>query len=331
MSVYFVLRSHYEGPAGKYVRRFDDASVLDWFRAHWGDGSGRAAAGTHVYGFDSLFEAIGEYNIPPPASSAALGAQLDEHLYVEGELLYTPHAVQVLTDDDELELAYYVFDDAYLEHNPSKAAFLLHEGVDLPPSHHETGGTVAARTEAIAPAGGDPGTVYAAFLAYYDSSNLTDLEGAYRVDGVRLPGLGAHLAAVEALESWPFELRLLRARLGAPDASLEAALGACARFPVAAVMNSIPTAELGVGDLRAAADGINAIEVDPRFARSGHDPAKSIVRAERHVAQLCLHTDRWGERDLYHRWILFDDLWAGAHPDLAAAILAYARQWDVLS
>ena len=37
------------------------------------------------------------------------------------------------------------------------------------------------------------------------------------------------------------------------------------------------------------------------------------------------------DRDLYHRWIFFDDLWAAAHPELAKAILTYAGRWDVLS
>ena len=78
-------------------------------------------------------------------------------------------------------------------------------------------------------------------------------------------------------------------------------------------------------------DVIQAPRTDSRLARSAHDPSKSLVQAERHVAQLCLHTDRWDDRDLYHRWILFDDLWAGAHAELAEAILQFATRWDVLS
>jgi hypothetical protein len=46
---------------------------------------------------------------------------------------------------------------------------------------------------------------------------------------------------------------------------------------------------------------------------------------------LCLHTDRWDKRDLFHQWFLFDDLWAAAHPALADGVLKFARRWDVLS
>ena len=68
MAVYFALRSHYEGPASKYLCRYEDATVLDWFRNHWTAPSegkdawavAREVMGTRVYGFASLFKAIGE-------------------------------------------------------------------------------------------------------------------------------------------------------------------------------------------------------------------------------------------------------------------------------
>ena len=46
--------------------------------------------------------------LPPPTSDRQLKSYLEEHLYVEGGMRYTPHALQVLTDNDEIELAYYV-------------------------------------------------------------------------------------------------------------------------------------------------------------------------------------------------------------------------------
>jgi hypothetical protein len=33
--VSFIYRSVYEGPSGKLVRHFPDATVLDWFRRVW--------------------------------------------------------------------------------------------------------------------------------------------------------------------------------------------------------------------------------------------------------------------------------------------------------
>ena len=98
MPVYFVYRSHYEGPTGKFVRRFDDPSVLAWFQNRWRGvtepGESRAYAegviGCNVYGFSSLFDAIAEYGLAPPATARELAAILDEHLYVEGEVRCQP-------------------------------------------------------------------------------------------------------------------------------------------------------------------------------------------------------------------------------------------------
>ena len=61
----------------------------------------------------------------------------------------------------------------------------------------------------------------------------------------------------------------------------------------------------------------------------GHDKSKSLLSIGEHIAQLCLHVGCGTE--MYHQWIIFDDLWAGEHPDLAESILRYAKSWDVLT
>jgi uncharacterized protein (TIGR02996 family) len=88
--------------------------------------------------------------------------------------------------------------------------------------------------------------------------------------------------------------------------------------------------EAGVADAPVAYPALRklATAIDRRLGKSN-----SLVHVDEHVAQLCLHHHYWsgGNRHIYHHWILFDDLWAGAHPDLANAILRYSYKWDVLS
>lgn len=381
MSTNFVYRSPYHGPAGKYLKRFADATVLDWFRNHWRgipDGPGyppgayaERLLGTGVYGFARLFERIAERALAAPEDEQALGRLLRATVY-NTEALAGPHCVQVLTDDDELQLAYYFMDDDFLAGHGDRAAFLLNDDWRLPGGHAASGYAPAVPTTALAPRRRGAGVTYLVFHGYSDSGNLDDLEGGYRFSGLRLPDLARHLAgATPAGQNWPFPLRLLRAQLlqfpdkpsgqekaflqaiqegpgdetnwavysdwlqeqGRPPAGLavlEHALTACARFPVAVIMNTIDTRGFGTGEVWTAPQEMAALLLKVQGSGS-HDPGRSLARVEDHLAQLCLHTGRWGKDDLFHQWFLFDDLWAGAHPALADAVLRYARRWDVLS
>jgi uncharacterized protein (TIGR02996 family) len=379
MSVYFVYRSHYDGPALKRVVRFEDASVLAWFQNRWQEFPNDNAADKWVtqemrgpvYGFDSLFAAIGEEGLPVPRSASELRGELEEHLYVEGELLFTPHCIQVLTDDDELEMAYYFFDDHFLAKHADRAAFLLNDGWRLPGGEGDGAFRASVKTTEILPAGKDAGKTYCVFLAYYDSGNLIDIESGWHFRGVRLPDLCRHLATATPPLEWPFELKLLRSQLflepkkavkqeqaflrglqenpqdeatwqaysdwleerGQPHAGpllLRRAFEGAARYPFAPMLNTMDLRSSGQGPVAAARQEIDKL-VKQLKGSPTHNPALSLTAVEEHVAQLCVHTDRWGKDDLYHQWIFFDDLWASAQPALARAILRHASRWDVLS
>jgi uncharacterized protein (TIGR02996 family) len=378
MAVYFVYRSHYDTPALNHLRRFDDDSVLAWFRRHWRGVAdyGEAARhvkkllGCHVYGLGSLFHAIAEHSLAAPASDAALKRLLDENLYAEGEIICRPHVVQVLTDDDELEKAYYFFDDHFLAKYDDRAAFLLHEDWALPAGEGGGGFKPGVAVNRLTPSGRGAGATYIAFLAWYDSGNLTDIEGAHCVPGVRLPDLPRYLATAVPPAGyrheggWPFEMHLLRSQLlaappkapreekgllagieeepaevarwlihadwleehGQPrNAVLGRALRAAGRYPVGTICNSKDTRPVRGGSPAEARRQLAELV----GAEGLGDTRKVKVQADAHVAQLSLPASRGWET--WHRWVIFDDLWAGAHPALARAVLRYAGRWDVLS
>jgi uncharacterized protein (TIGR02996 family) len=64
--------------------------------------------------------------------------------------------------------------------------------------------------------------------------------------------------------------------------------------------------------------------------RDTRNPKKDEAVVQTHVAQASKHVAQWEDTDLYHHFILFDDLWANAHRDLAASILRTASRWDPL-
>lgn len=344
MSVYFVYRSHYEGPSGKHVRRLDGDTVLGWFQGVWerakqaDDASDwvKSEIGTSVYGFASIFEAARDESLPPPTIDRKLKSYLDEHLYVEGEIKYKPHALQVLTDDDEIELAYYIFDDHFLAEHPGRAAYLLHEDWRLPVTSGDSPSQPGIAAKLVEPGGAGTGETYLAFLAFYDSGGLTDLDefgGPCRIKGVRIPQLVEYLEATLPDETWPFELKLLRSQIRPEDPNevgLEAALGRVARLPVLHISESAFGTRLGLGTIEEARGAVEDIAQSFRGVPD-HDASKSLVGTSGHLIQLCLHIGNWFGNDVFHQWLLFDDLWAGGNPDLADGVLRYAKRWDVLS
>jgi len=192
--------------------------------------------------------------------------------------------------------------------------------------------------------------VWFVLLTAEDTSCLTEMHAPMRIDGVRLPGLCRYLAEAEPAPGppggmdWPWELRLLRTQV--PDrvtdpAALRIALERTNALNVKRVQKlGYPYAEGLEGDLASArrelAGRLAHIAAEEKLHGLVYpaDPSRSLVQAEGHVAQLCLNwiapNDRYAPETFY-RWIFFDDLWAGAHPELADGILHYASRWDVLS
>jgi uncharacterized protein (TIGR02996 family) len=231
MSVYFTYRRHNLGPSGKYTKCFDDDTVFDWFRNRWRhvpdteevhstwyeDTFGCPA----VYGFGQLFGAIGEHSLPRPETPEQLSEYLRRHLPCSRKSLFAdlPHCLQVLTDDDELELAYYFYDDHYLKQHGRLAAFLLHDDWRLPASFRSGGFTSREPTDLLSPPGGKEGTVYLAVCSYQYSDNLSHPipAQALRLEGIRLPDLGPLLVNAEP-DLGPLPLFYLRGALLIPPA-----------------------------------------------------------------------------------------------------------------
>ena len=342
--IWFVYRSHYEGPLSRRVRRLDAPSVLAWFartmaeakKAAEPGGIYEAELGGYVYGFGTVFEAMKQHGLEVPTSTAELEKILRAHLYVEGGPEHTrldDHALRVLTDDDEVSLAYFFFDDEVARTQPERVSWLLHEEPRLPEGDADGPFKPPFEPEPILPRGEGEGTTYACLLTFHDGDSIPGR--ALAIPGVRLPELASHLRTVvptkkpqswskEWLDTWPVELRLLRAMIEPGQISIAPALTKCAAYPLRAVVGETNHTLLGVG-AHHNAEG-EFYKVGTAFEREG-DPTKAIVQVGKHAALFCPHTSTaFG----HEQWVLFDDRWAAAHPALAASILRYANGWDPL-
>jgi hypothetical protein len=312
MGVTFLYRAHYAGPSEKLVRRFDeDTSVLAWFQRNWSELSGdedsarenaKRILGVRPYGF-SLGEAIREHALPPPQDMDTLARYIGEHGYIE-EVRFSEHALEIATDDDELELAFYWFDDIWLAENPdstSSGGLGSPPALRAPPNFFTTDDwrlpSVVAPTKAelvrfewshgveLPDAGFNDGTTYFLSLAYFDSANLVDLPGPTIVRGTRLPDFPRWLAAQsEPSEAFPLELQLLRSQLFAPPAALASAVQPLLSEIVA--RNPDPNALSVYKDLLEQRDGRpgHVVLLEHAFARCAEMDVLEFANGETSVA-----------------------------------------------
>ncbi|GAA4228912.1 hypothetical protein FHR32_007889 [Streptosporangium album] len=325
----FVYRSHYEGPLSKRVRRLPDATVLDWFRRGWAavveEGHDTemwitAELGGPVYGFGSIFEAARRDALAAPGTWQELRDLLRRHLYVEGEVRADELSVRVLTDDDEVELAYFFLDDSLMETHTDRLAYLAYDGWPLPEKADEAvpGPFVPpVPVEELAPARpGGEGVTYAVLLTFCDSESIGGLVPR-SFPGVRLPELAAHLRALEPrVGGWPRELLVLRALTAPADDEIGQALNRCNGWP--------DTEQSFLGDHHSLHDDSMRV-LETAELEQGRDPGRTLVRHSRHLAQMSIHmNDFFG----HQQWFLFDDVWAAGHAGLAGSLLRYAHSWD---
>lgn len=129
--IYFAFRSA-ELPNQRHIKAFDADNVLDFFVKHWQALSCHEGVkqllGVYVYGFPiadyQSFDPVGI-----PKDFAQLVSIIERYVYCN-EVIGDNDCLQVLTDDDEIELAWYVFSDDYKNANLDKVALWFYE--DLP-------------------------------------------------------------------------------------------------------------------------------------------------------------------------------------------------------
>lgn len=352
MAVHFAYRSHSDNPTCFHVKRYKADSVLAWFQSIWqpvrGDDAGDHAEhllGTHVYSFGNLFEKIDDEEWPAPKTMSQLAGRLNEALYI-GEMKGGKNHIQILTDDDELEMAIYIFDDHYAAKHPDRVAFLSRDDWRLPDGMKKGTFKPPGVKKALTVRTGDKvleGRTYFAHFAAYDGGSLTDLDPGDLcgvIDGVRVPDLARGLIRVQDIfkeSKDSFHLSLAEVMTGLEPAfrtgkGTELALlkavranpndTACwAAYSDWLEENGKPTLlERVLAKCDAPCGAMN----------ESRNPKRDAVLVQGHVAQACKHVAKFDRQDLYHHIVFFDDLWANAHPHLAASLLRAANRWDVL-
>jgi hypothetical protein len=371
MPVWHVYRSFDVPPTGKHLRRFDDDTVLDWFRRNWDylavedrDLIDQRLIEVLGYGGWPLFMPFihsAEEGLPPPETVEDVLVRMRASFGNEDVSSSSPHVLEMMTEDDGEGGAVYFFDGHFLKESGARAAYLLQDDWRLPSGSGAGGFTPTAETIELETAGDGPGATYAVFLVRESKYPIDDLSPAWRIDGVRLADLARHLLAAPPEDASGY-LRLLPALafagLSLPEPMDEAFLSAVRTDPSDAASwaawndwRAERGAEPpGIGLLGAAFARMARLpgslqyrlprkpspqallELETKHHAELRQTPKSLIHGEEHLMQMCLDVAYREETGPYFgQWILFDDLWASAHPELADALLTWCARWDVLT
>jgi uncharacterized protein (TIGR02996 family) len=343
VATYFVYRCGYLEPTNVLVRRYEDKTVLDWFRRIWPHNKKKKPRSWHDHVVKSLgvpkgedaicfvtmFDEIAEEGRAAPESIEDVARSLDQ-TYHYG-LSFEEHCVQLLNDDDEIDMVSYFFDDEFLRNHADLAAYpmhLLNHGWQLPDSvdgeSRKPSVKVAQWQRSKKGRGAKSNRLYSAHLIVHDGPEHRDLDSksARYLAGARVPDLCRELLRAGGDdEVLPYGLQeeLASGELG--DEGEERAF--------VAALRADPDDNL---TWSAYADWLTERDELSPNARllSLALPRIPAAKAGPHRIQVGEHVVQLIDSDGAH-WFAFDDLWSGAHPALADSLLRYATSWDMLS
>lgn len=323
--LYLAYRSGYF-PNCRYIKEFEEESILNWFQRYWDkfttenpeeDDDYVKVLGTHIYGF-SIWQVDDEPIPSSPTNFEELISIIGKYIY-NNEIEGDENCLKVLTDDDEIELAWFLFTEKYKQENFDNLSLWFCN--QLPIRYGENGLKLNVEIE-ILPQGNKEGCVYFISCPIYDGANLEDLEGAYKIENIRLPDLITYLKENEFEDSgYEYdagysELEFLQyISRGSENINVETLFN---------IFSKIPITELNVNQ-----DGTNQYEgctIDELLGLDlRNDAKKSIVNASEHICEISINT----VGEFYNYWIIFDDLWVEENEKLAKSILCFGKDWKI--
>ncbi|MFD9944930.1 hypothetical protein ACFWYW_39155 [Nonomuraea sp. NPDC059023] len=316
--MYFVHRDWEAGPLCKRVQHVPGITVFEWFRRLW-EPNGLELAHADLNDAPHKLERLRECGDAPPEDIIELRRRIRMQLWADSELHIDAHSIRISSMGMILEEAFYFVDDTHVDERPDRWAYPLHPSWPLPDAAAPGPVPFVAPfpcVELATPAAGDVGATYVLFTSLEARHDTMGWDRTYVFPGVRLPEFGAALRRpVDDRDVWPGHLLDLRALVAPDENGIAPALERLNRFAGDARDFPEPHDQAH----QAALEDLSALTLN-----EGRRPEQTLIQVGEHLAQMALHTDSIGYRACY----VFDDVWAGAHPDLAASLIHYAYHWD---
>ncbi|NRQ31923.1 hypothetical protein HII36_08730 [Nonomuraea sp. NN258] len=316
--MHFIHRDWEAGPLCKRVGHVPGVTVLEWFRRLWEPGGlerAHADLGHEVYELERLRECADG----PPEDLVELRRRIRMRLWPDNELRVDEHAIRIRSMGMNLEEAFYFVDDACVAEQPERWAYPVHPSWPLPDAVVPDPAPFVPPfpcPELAPSADGDVGATYLLCTSLQARHDSLEWDRTFVFPGVRLPQLAAALRRpVHDPDEWSGYLLDLRALVAPDDDDIAPALERFSRFAGDAREFPEPHEQAH----RAAMEHLRTVT-----PADGRLPERTLIEAGEHLTQMALHADSIGHRP----WYVFDDLWAGSHPGLAASLIHYAFHWD---
>lgn len=348
MATHFVYRSPYF-PQHKFYKPQSELTVLEWFQSLWKlkttdydqyDATIEAKLGTRVYGLHNyLLENIYLDEVSMPTNFIELINCLEEFSYVTEIIISSTHLIQILTDDDEVDMAYYVFDDTYLQRNPQKITYLIQDHFPREAQQLERRFFAEFYPKTIFANLQPDNSVYLAFFSIWGNNSLFRLpdtqNGVIKIEGIDLSTLPSFLAnwqPQKSLDAYPLELLFLRAQAIKKGEllSLEECLECITKLPVAIaeqdkVFDVETLFEQDIDQINQNLENTIKQSFDQQYLDKC--VSNSSYALDAHCAAVSLYFTEILNQPTYEYWLIFDNVWATAHPMLANSIINFAKGW----
>ena len=310
MAIYLAYRTPYKSK-NRYLKKFDCDSIIDFFQDYWDNlfnssfEDHRNIFGTWIYGFP-IKETDEHERINKPKGVEELIKILSKKIYAN-LIIGNQDCIQVFTDDDELELAWYLFTEKYKKDNLDILQIWFEN--NLPVDSHEEGEKLQQNTNIIEPRGKGIGNTYFISCWTSDNTNLEDLEGVYEIKGVRIPDLADFFRRKERIymqnRVWSRGLDDLeyfqKIAKQLTTSNLKEIVEFAVKYPLGEIFPNDNT-KLKIHEIK--------------NLSLYNKPEKSSINLGEHCCELSIHL----ENNEFNYMILFDDLWIKKHKTLAKSI-----------
>lgn len=370
MSIHLVYRTPYREKNLKFHKKFSEDSLIEWFGSLWEYYDKDADRfhsnvikyiGSNIYGFTGPFYSEidskefdeGLSNPIPPKTIQEIKEKIDNGYTIAIDVV-NDEAIQVLTEDDELDSAYYIFTENYSENNPQITSFLIRNSWNLP-EEYSSDSKFEPLTEIRCKLNPENSSAATSFIVisndWMSGGNLSSLESkVIEVKGVRINNLMAFLAKSVPDKGWNMDLLFMRSQFESGENSTKKTIINFSEIPEFYIQNHISLELYYNFDLE---------QLRQENYLTGKDYLKSYYREvfkstgivknrkavpskfqfSDHLIQSSIYTETWKghptfdigtDFPTYYHYIFFDDLWATENKDLANSILSYGMKWDVL-